>query len=576
MEQKMSVSQNFPNIKPSLLLDFVNSESIDPRITFSRASKARAYDGRSVAKAEENLLIRSQDYSATWVATNLTPVTGKTAPDATATATEFTASAGNATLTQSFTAVAGDYTFSVFLRRVTGTGDVDISAHSGGTWVTQTLTSTWTRFTVTQTLTAGARTPGIRVVTSGDAIEVWGAQIEFRASATAHTPTTTQPITNYIPVLLEYENNTARRDHNPVTGESLGLLVEEQRTNLLTYSEAFDDAGWLKTRSSITANTIVAPDGTLTGDKLVEDTTASSTHFVQRNTSLGGSVDSSAYTISVYAKAGERSRFRFRDLFQVAGGLTIFDLTIGTVVSGTGTITSVGNGWYRCSIFPLKNTNTTSALDISLVDSGTNASYTGDGFSGIYIWGAQLEAGGAFSAAFPTSYIKTEASQVTRSADAALMVGSNFSNWYRQDEGSFYLETATFGNLNTGNNYWSLEISNNTTQNYIAFLRGGSVSQRNQMAVAANNVSQASIADSSAFVSKSFNKQVGAYKVNDFAATANGNSVGVDSDGVLPVVDRMKIGFSSFAGVFALNGTIKKIAFWPKRLTNTELAALTS
>jgi hypothetical protein len=60
--------------------------------------------------------------------------------------------------------------------------------------------------------------------------------------------------------------------------------------------------------------------------------------------------------------------------------------------------------------------------------------YTGDGYSGIYIWGAQLEAG-----AFPTSYIKTEASQVTRSADSASMTGTNFSEWYRQDEGTVYV-----------------------------------------------------------------------------------------------------------------------------------------
>jgi hypothetical protein len=176
----MAIQTLYPAINPSLLLDFANVKALDPRITFTRTTTATYYDGKTTAKAEENLLLRSQDYSATWTVTNLTPVTGKTAPDGTSTATEFTASAANGTLTQAVTAIAGDYTFSVFLRRVTGTGNVDISAHSDGTWVTQTLTSTWTRFTVTQTLTAGSRTPGVRIVDSGDVIEVWGAQFEQR------------------------------------------------------------------------------------------------------------------------------------------------------------------------------------------------------------------------------------------------------------------------------------------------------------------------------------------------------------------------------------------------------------
>jgi hypothetical protein len=275
----MAIQSNFPAIKPSLNLDFANTEALDPRITFTRASTATYYDGVTTAKAEENLLLRSQDYSATWTVTNLTPVTGKTAPDTTSTATEFTATAANAVLTQGFTAIAGSYTFSVFLRRVTGSGDIQIAADNG-TWTTKVITGTWARYDVTQTVAAGSKTAGVRVVTDTDAIEVWGAQLEQRDAVTSYTATTTQPITNYIPVLLTAATNAPRFDHNPTTGESLGLLIEEQRTNLLfPYSEEFDNAAWSKTRSSITSNTIVAPDGTLTGDKLVEDTANSPTRY---------------------------------------------------------------------------------------------------------------------------------------------------------------------------------------------------------------------------------------------------------------------------------------------------------
>ena len=197
----MAIASNFPAIKPSLLLDFANTKRLDSRVTFTRTTTATYYDGVTTAKAEENLLLRSQDYSATWTVTNLTPVTGKTAPDSTSTATEFTAGAANAVLTQSYTAIAGSYTFSVWLRRVTGTGNIDIAADNG-TWTTKVITGTWARYDVTQTVAAGSKTAGIRVVTSGDAIEVWGAQLEQRSSVTAYTATTTQAITNYIPVLL--------------------------------------------------------------------------------------------------------------------------------------------------------------------------------------------------------------------------------------------------------------------------------------------------------------------------------------------------------------------------------------
>ena len=74
--------------------------------------------------------------------------------------------------------------------------------------------------------------------------------------------------------------NEARFDHSPLTLESLGLLVEEARTNLLLRSEEFDNASWTKTRSSVTANAITAPDRTLTGDKLIDSTDASASHFI--------------------------------------------------------------------------------------------------------------------------------------------------------------------------------------------------------------------------------------------------------------------------------------------------------
>jgi hypothetical protein len=570
----MAIQNNFPSIKPSLLLDFANTKALDPRITFTRASSGRFYDGKTVAKAEENLLLRSQNYSVIWTVTNLTPVTGKTAPDGTSTATEFTATAANAVLTQGFTAVAGDYTFSVFLRRVTGTGDIEIAADNG-TWTTKVITSSWARYDVTQTVAAGSKTAGIRVVTDTDAIEVWGAQLEQRSAVTAYTPTTTQPITNYIPVLQAAVNNIARFDHNPVTGESLGLLVEEQRANLFTYSAQFDDAAWTKSNTTITSNAIVAPDGTLAADWLIASADNS-----QHAIFFPFTTTASPFTFSVYAKpagqnwlfmrindSGNTARFAW---FNVATG------AVGTVQTNlTATITSVGNGFYRCSITVAAALAGSQNVLFGVSNADGVNSYLGDGYSGIYIWGAQLEAG-----AFATSYIPTVASSVTRAADDASMTGANFSSWYNQAEGTLYAEAAassfvpTAGVFAIGDPTFTFATRNNTS---IVFSPGDSGRIRSNVVV--NGVSSISGAPFYTPVVNAVAKAALTYKLNDLAASTNGLTAITSASGTVPVVTTASIGSLTAAWSSAaqsLNGHLKKIAYYPSRLTNANLQALTS
>ncbi len=569
----MAIQSNFPAIRPSLLLDFANSKRLDPRITFSRASTARFYDGSTVAKAEENLLLQSQDYSATWTVTNLTPVTGKTAPDGTSTATEFTAGAANATLTQSVTAIAADYTFSVWLRRVTGTGNIDISAHSGGTWVTQSISGTWARYTVTQALTAGARTPGIRVVTSGDVIEVWGAQLEQRSAVTAYTATTTAPITNYVPQLLTAQNNVPRFDHTPTTGESLGLLIEESRTNALTYSEDFADAAWSKNALSVTSNVGVAPDGTLTADLCVPDATAAA-HFFRSTISQGSGVDSAR---SLYVKA---AGYKYLGIGRNANDATdpiIFDVLAGTIVQQsagdtfTGSITAVGNGWYRINTQYSGTLATARAPRYYVLPNDITFPYenddtsTGDGYSGILVWGAQLEAG-----AFPTSYIPTVAASATRSADAASMTGTNFSSWYDAAEGTMYYEGAMELVANSAAVFTT--FSDNTNDNYIGFRTGSTTEIRPSFAVGVSGTNYVNLFPTPASVANEFYRVAGAYKVNDFAVSKNGASALTDTTGILPVVDRLY--FASAAGVVRTQ-RIKKFAYYPLRITDAQLSAIT-
>lgn len=195
-----------------------------------------------------------------------------------------------------------------------------------------------------------------------------------------------------------------------------GALIEEVRTNIMLQSQTLDDATWSKVRASVTANAITAPDGTTTADKLVEDSTVTSTHLTQQFITLAVSTQ----TISVYAKAAERSQIllfipatAFAD---ATARSAYYDLATGAVgaTSGSGitaSISALANGWYRCELALPTVLAIGINAQIRLAVAGSDT-YSGDGVSGLYLWGAQLEAG-----ASATSYIPTTTASATRAAD---------------------------------------------------------------------------------------------------------------------------------------------------------------
>ena len=399
---------------------------------------------------------------------------------------------------------------------------------------------------------AGAPTLDMTFTGTGNALD---SRITFTRASTA-------TYFDSAGVLQSAAINAPRFDYNPATLAAQGLLIEEQRTNLCLESEDWGSATWSKSGSTITANATTAPTGTTVADKLVEDT-STGTHITTQSISLGGSVDNSAYVISVFAKASERTRFQIFDNAQASSGITSFDLSNGTVVSGTGTITAVGNGWYRCSVFPLKSTSITSTLTIRLISTGTTTSYTGDGTSGLFLWGAQLEAG-----AFPTSYIPTTTTALTRSADVASV--NTLSPWFNSTAGTIYAEfsipaatasrsQATFGD-GTANE--RMLISNNTSLTGTAWR------------IVDGGVDQADINNSGSFANNATVKVAGAYAVNDFATSQNGGTVGTDTSGTLPTVTALYLG-SNGAAQYA-SSHLRRITYYPRRLSNAELQAITA
>jgi hypothetical protein len=162
--------------------------------------------------------------------------------------------------------------------------------------------------------------------------------------------------------------------------------------NLATMSEKFALAAWTKTRTSISSDTTTAPDGTATADTLIEDTSGT-THLASQVATV---TNGAKYTWSIYAKAKERT---FLTLYASTGASQGYYFNLGAGTRGTaistpdnGTIESIGSGWYRCTISVTAG-STSMTLTVGMGDADNNNNYTGDGASGLYIWGAMLNAG---------------------------------------------------------------------------------------------------------------------------------------------------------------------------------------
>lgn len=391
--------------------------------------------------------------------------------------------------------------------------------------------------------------PSLNIVFGPD--NAFDSRITFTRASTATR-------TNANGLLETVASGSPRIDYAPVTLACKGLLIEESRTNLLTYSEQFDNAAWSKTRSSITPNVATAPDGTVTADKLVENTTATATHQVSY--SITKAASAITYTGRICAKNAERTEIAvlFTDfggndasvLVNLSTGATSALATSGTFASASAVVTQLPNGWWDCKLTATSSTSTTLALLVRIVSAG-NIQYTGDGTSGLYIWGAQLEAG-----SFPTSYIPTTSAQVTRAADSATMTGTNFSSWYRQDE---FTSVVRFIANAVGTQVYAKW--NDTTANEEIKLE--SVSGTLTLTITDDGVAQAALALGSVTTGTTYTVAA-AWKLNDIAASINGGAVVTDTSATLPTPTQRVIGSNSY------------VRGYPSRLANATLVALST
>ena len=387
------------------------------------------------------------------------------------------------------------------------------------------------------------------------ALDFTTASLDSRVTFTRTGNTAT--VTNSSGFVVGINANLPRFDFDPVSLVCKGLLIEESKTNLILYSADINNAAWVKgTFCSITNDVAISPDGTQNADKLVALVGVGSHGVFQ-----GFVTTAQSYTWSVYAKQSGYTQLAL--VVQSPTPLTnIFDLAAGTIVTTaagcTTTITNAGNGWYRCTATYTAAAGTSYIVFGSAV--GGTAGFNGNGVDGIFAWGAQIEAG-----PFATSYIPTVASQVTRTADVAVMTGANFSSWFNASEGAFVSSSVLSRQSSTGATA-IFSANDNTAANLInCFYRASGALGSNIFAATVSQFDQTQLGVTAANVI--VNTGV-AYKLNDSVAYANATVQTSDTSVTVPTINQLQLGFTP-TGAY-LNGYVRNLRFYKQRILNAE------
>lgn len=536
--------------------------------TFTGASLRTMFDSTgAMTYGPNNLILYSQEFdNAAWVKTNggvgsvpvVTPNTAL-APDGTMTADTvvFTLNGGTASgdisQLQQATPFSVQGISSFWAMTTDGSSKVFTFVGPGGSSATITITGTYQRFFV-KDAAAGASTMRLRLrgSASGEgtaasaSIYLWGAQLEavtYQTTPAAYMPTTSAAY--YGPRLV----------YDPVTLASLGILVEEARTNLCLQSQTFGTT-WATSNSTVSSNAATAPDGTTTADKLIPNAAASNGQVYQAVTIS----NATAYNISLFVKAAGMTSLGVTTNLTGTYRSNTFNLTLGTVTAtGTGftnTIADVGNGWWRVT---LQATSGTTGLDLQIIGNAT-----GDGTIGLYLWQAQLEAGTGASSA-----IVTTSAAVTRAADVVSLTG--LDALFNATAVTAIVEGATWDTVNYPA-FFAVGRADSSA-NYIAAFDVASSSNLG-FEVYVAGVAQAVLAVAGN-AKPAINKLAGTYAANNFSLLANGGSPQTDTSGSLPTVDILTIGRLNGNNNYR-NGTIGRLRFYLTTLPVQQLQALTA
>jgi len=527
------------NTQPSLDLQFATSKTLDDAvsgtnlITFSRASSGTYVDSDGLIKTSPvNLLRYSEQFDqSAWIKTSGITLSSnvETAPDGNLTADGLTRTATNEFL-YSASSVTGTLTLSCWVKVASGTATFFMQSFSGAdggqTSPTKTATTEWQRFELTVSTTVPSNFyPCLGAINT--TFYIWGAQLQEGTTATDYIPTGATI------------SGAPRFDHDPVTGESLGLLIEEERTNLLTYSEQFDQSAWAVGGTvSVVPNSALSPDGLMTADQITLGAVNSRIGQFNLITTTG-----QTGTASVYLKNIDH----------------VGVLTLRTGLAGGAAYNlnlSLTNEWVRYELTTTHNGTQNVEFHIRETDATPSGSFL--------MWGAQLEVG-----SFPTSYIPTSGSTVTRSPDLATIEGTNFSSWYNQSEGTVFIKGST-SDIDANTGWSSFFQASSPNNNRISIRQGQTIITSAGTGVTLTNSASPTVNETEEIAF--------AYKENDFAQYTSYANPAFQGTGLTPVsVDTLLIASVEGSGsVFNLNGHITRLAYYPYRLADATLQEITS
>jgi hypothetical protein len=549
-------------------------------LTFTRTgdTATRVNSAGLIERVRTNLILQSEAFNTTWSAGSLSVTANTTANPLNGALTADTINLGGGTvpkyLQQSVTAFNGLITHSVYLKAGTHqfvqliSGETTVRANFdlingtsssvNSTAQIVALANNWYRCSISYTATISpvfvyvwavdslASSRAATTASTGTFF-IFGYQHETGDIATAYIPTTTAavsvgPVAN-LP-RLDYLGSSCPR-----------LLLEPQRTNLMTYSEQFNNANWFKYQATITSNSTTSPDGYTNADTIA-DSAVNDVHIAYQNTAF----TAGSYTVSCYAKANTLSH-AFLQIYDGANFYAsgIFNLTNGTV-SGAGSITSAGNGWYRLSLTATVATG--AGYSYVGTSNGSSVSYAGSGQS-IYIWGYQTEAG-----AYPTSLIPTLASASTRSADLCYKTG--ISSLIGQTEGTLFVDAVL--THNTASNEYLIQVRADNPNRFFIYREANT----NKLACFALVGAATIYTQLTASAITGTFKAAFAYKSGSFAFYVNGVQVGTSAATYTLAATLSQFFIDQNNGLEFAYDTYNQAIVFPTRLTNAELAELTT
>jgi hypothetical protein len=421
-----------------------------------------------------------------------------------------------------------------------------------------TITTTPTRYSFTVNFASVGASAVVRLdlrqTGAASYLYTYGWQAESGAM-TDYIPTTSAAV-SVGPV-----SGTPRLDY---LGSDCGrLLLEPQRSNLFTYSEQLNNAAWSKNNTTITANAAISPDGYMNADKMQDSTSGAIVTYMNQNPATSGT----QYTSSGFFKKAE---YNFVLLHAFGLGGAVFNLNTGVLVSqsgGTGTITSYGDGWYRCTY-----TFTATGGGVFFTQTPTGSiSYTGTAGSGIYAYGLQLE-----QAAYATSYIgPTLGTAVTRVGDVLYKTG--IGSLFGASAGTIYFETTYYPETNTGSGERWIYAQGNTSSDLVRLWQdvvGGAKRIRALVSAGGVQVANLSVTATSLGLSDTASGTIKfalAYENDRFQMYVNGINAAVDTSGTAPTLTEI-----NFNNTFATLMPLAQCLVFPTALSNAQLAELTS